>query len=161
MKLRHEAAATEMDERDWALLVVLSILWGGSFFFTGVALRELPPLTIVLARASIAAALLLPLLWVRGARLPASLAGWTPFLVMGLLNNVIPFSLIVSGQTQIPSGIASAAGNARGRRRLRDRRRPPHRRRPGAALVQGSLTDQPGAVALAARVPVTSSTRWS
>jgi drug/metabolite transporter (DMT)-like permease len=107
MKLQHEADATEMDERDWALLVLLSILWGGSFFFTGVALRELPPLTIVLARVSIAAALLLPLLWVRGARLPASPAGWMPFVVMGLLNNVIPFSLIVSGQTQIPSGIAS------------------------------------------------------
>lgn len=107
MKLRHEVAASEMHEQDWALLVLLSILWGGSFFFTGVALRELPPLTIVLARVSIAAVLLLPLLWIRGARLPASPAGWTPFLVMGLLNNVIPFSLIVSGQTQIPSGIAS------------------------------------------------------
>jgi drug/metabolite transporter (DMT)-like permease len=107
MKFRNEAAASEMHEQDWALLVLLSILWGGSFFFTGVALRELPPLTIVLARVSIAAVLLLPLLWVRGVRLPASPASWTPSLVMGLLNNVIPFSLIVSGQTQIPSGIAS------------------------------------------------------
>ena len=90
MGTRTEArmAATEMDERDWVLLVLLSILWGGSFFFTGVALRELPPLTIVLARVSIAALL-------------------------------------------------------------------------GAAILQASATDQPGAVALAARVPVTSSTRWS
>jgi drug/metabolite transporter (DMT)-like permease len=101
------AAGTRMDERDWALLVLLSILWGGSFFFTGVALQELPPLTIVLARVAIAAVLLLPVLWASGARLPASPAGWMPFLVMGLLNNVIPFSLIVSGQTRIASGIAS------------------------------------------------------
>ena len=101
------AAGTRMDERDWALLVLLSILWGGSFYFTGVAVQELPPLTIVLARVAIAAILLLPVLWICGARLPANLSGWVPFLVMGLLNNVIPFSLIVSGQTQIASGIAS------------------------------------------------------
>jgi drug/metabolite transporter (DMT)-like permease len=106
------AAATRMDERDWVLLVLLSILWGGSFFFTGIALRELPPLTIVLARVAIAAVLLLPVLWASGARaragrLPANLAGWVPFLVMGLLNNVIPFSLIVCGQTEIASGVAS------------------------------------------------------
>ena len=101
------AAGTQMDERDWGLLVLLSILWGGSFFFTGVAVAELPPLTIVLARVAIAAVLLLPVLWASGARLPASLMGWMPFLVMGLLNNVIPFSLIVSGQTRIASGVAS------------------------------------------------------
>jgi len=101
------AAGIGMDERDWALLVLLSILWGGSFFFTGIAVRELPPLTIVLARVAIAAVLLLPVLWASGARLPASLTGWMPFLVMGLLNNVIPFSLIVTGQTQIASGLAS------------------------------------------------------
>jgi drug/metabolite transporter (DMT)-like permease len=108
MNLRNEAGATtEMDERDWALLVLLSILWGGSFFFTGVAIRELPPLTIVFARVTIAAALLLPLLLAHGGRLPASLAGWKPFFVMGLLNNVIPFSLIVCGQAWIASGVAS------------------------------------------------------
>jgi drug/metabolite transporter (DMT)-like permease len=99
--------ATRIDERDWMLLLLLSILWGGSFFFNGVAVRELPPLTIVLARVTIAAALLLPLLWARRGRLPARLCGWMPFLVMGLLNNVIPFSLIVMGQTRIASGIAS------------------------------------------------------
>jgi drug/metabolite transporter (DMT)-like permease len=101
------AAGTPIDRRDWALLVLLSVLWGGSFFFTGIAVRELPPLTIVLARVAIAAILLLPVLWAYGARLPATPAGWMPFLVMGLLNNVIPFSLIVSGQTRIASGIAS------------------------------------------------------
>ncbi|HEV3371135.1 MAG TPA: DMT family transporter, partial [Xanthobacteraceae bacterium] len=104
------AAETRMDERDWALLVLLSILWGGSFFFTGVAVRELPPFTIVLARVAMAAVLLLPVLLAqgaKGAKLPARPAGWLPFLVMGLLNNVIPFSLIVSGQTLIASGTAS------------------------------------------------------
>jgi drug/metabolite transporter (DMT)-like permease len=101
------AAGIGMDARDWGLLALLSILWGGSFFFTAIAVAELPPLTIVLARVGIAAVLLLPVLWASGARLPARPTDWMPFLVMGLLNNVIPFSLIVSGQTRIASGIAS------------------------------------------------------
>jgi len=63
---------------------LLSILWGGSIFFTGVAIWELPPLTIVLARVTIAAALPLPLLLAHGGRLPANLAGWMPFFAMGV-----------------------------------------------------------------------------
>jgi len=96
-----------MHQRDWALLGLLSVLWGGSFFFNGIAIHELPPLTIVLARVSIAAALLLPALWASGERLPSRWSEWLPFLVMGLLNNVIPFSLIASGQTRITSGFAA------------------------------------------------------
>lgn len=96
-----------IDARDWVLLLLLSLLWGGSFFFAGVAVKELPPLTIVLARVTIAALLLLPLLRVAGGSLPHTFAGWIPFLGMGLLNNVVPFSLIVTGQREIASGLAS------------------------------------------------------
>jgi len=96
-----------MDERDWSRLVLLSVLWGGTFFFTGVALKELPPLTLVFLRLSIAALILLPPLWVNGVRFPAGIAGWRPFAVMALINNVIPFSLLVMAQTYIPSGMAS------------------------------------------------------
>lgn len=96
-----------IDARDWSLLCVLSILWGGSFFFNGAALRELPPLTLVFLRVVIGAAILLPLLRVQGIGFPKGLAGWKPFFAIGLLNNVIPFSLIVAGQTFIPSGLAS------------------------------------------------------
>src|SRR6266568_346068 len=78
-----------IDARDWSLLAVLSILWGGSFFFNGAALRELP------------------LLRMQGISLPKGMTGWKPFVAIGLLNNVIPFSLIVIGQTFIPSGLAS------------------------------------------------------
>ncbi|MFT4116441.1 DMT family transporter [Bradyrhizobium sp.] len=98
---------SRIDARDWSLLAVLSILWGGSFFFNGAALRELPPFTLVFLRVAIGAAILLPLLRVQGIGLPTSIAGWRPFVVIGLLNNVIPFSLIVAGQTLIPSGLAS------------------------------------------------------
>jgi drug/metabolite transporter (DMT)-like permease len=96
-----------IDARDWSLLAVLSVLWGGSFFFNGAALRELPPLTLVLLRVALGAAILLPLLRMQGIGLPKGMPGWKPFVAIGLLNNVIPFSLIVIGQTFIPSGLAS------------------------------------------------------
>jgi drug/metabolite transporter (DMT)-like permease len=96
-----------IDARDWSLLALLSVLWGGSFFFNGVLLRELPPLTVVLLRVALAAIMLLPLLRVYGIAFPRGLAGWKPYLAIGLLNNVLPFSLVVMGQTYIPSGLAS------------------------------------------------------
>src|SRR5882757_1256913 len=96
-----------IDARDWSLLGVLSILWGGSFFFNGVVLREVPPLTVVLLRVTLASIFLLPLLWVYRIRFPKGISGWTPFVAIGLFNNVLPFSLIVAGQTYIPSGLAS------------------------------------------------------
>jgi drug/metabolite transporter (DMT)-like permease len=98
---------SRIDARDWSLLGLLSILWGGSFFFNGVVLRELPPLTLVLLRVALASVILLPLLWAYGIRFPKGLSGWKPFFAIGLLNNVLPFSLIVVGQTTIPSGLAS------------------------------------------------------
>ena len=96
-----------MDGRDWALLGVLSVLWGGSFFFNEVALRELPPLTLVFLRVALAAMVLLPLLLTYRIALPATSAAWRPYFTIALLNNVLPFSLIVTGQTYIPSGLAS------------------------------------------------------
>jgi len=93
-----------IDARDWSLL---SVLWGGSFFFNGVVLKELPPLTVVLLRVALAALILLPVLRAYQIRFPVGLSGWKPFFAIALLNNVLPFSLIVIGQTYIPSGLAS------------------------------------------------------
>jgi drug/metabolite transporter (DMT)-like permease len=98
---------SSIDRQSWLLLLLLSVLWGGSFFFTGVAVRELPPLTIVMVRVTLGAALLLSVIHVAGGSLPKTVAGWRPFLVMGLLNNVIPFSLMVAAQMYISSGLAS------------------------------------------------------
>jgi len=92
---------------DWALLILLSILWGGSFFFNGIIIREVPPLTAVLLRVCLAALLLAPLLRIYGIAWPRGVSGWTPFLAIGLFNNVLPFSLIVTGQTHVTSGLAS------------------------------------------------------
>jgi drug/metabolite transporter (DMT)-like permease len=96
-----------IDARDWSLLVVLSVLWGGSFFFNGVVLRELPPFTTVFLRVTIAAIILLPGLWIYRLAFPKGLSGWKPFFAVALFNNVLPFSLIVTGQTYIGSGLAS------------------------------------------------------
>src|SRR5882757_10828207 len=96
-----------IDAQDWSLLGVLSVLWGGSFFFAAVSLQELPPLTIVFLRVALAAIILLPVLWMYRIPVPTGLAGWQPFFALALLNNVLPFSLIVIGQTYIPSGLAS------------------------------------------------------
>lgn len=102
-----DKSTTTIAPRDWALLAWLSVLWGGSFFFAGIAVRELPPLTIVFSRVALAALLLLPLHWVMIGRLPPGRAAWKAFLLMAMLNNVIPFSLIVTGQRAIASGLAS------------------------------------------------------
>jgi drug/metabolite transporter (DMT)-like permease len=98
---------TSIHARDWSLLGLLSILWGGSFFFNGVVLRELPPLTLVFLRVALAALMLLPLLWLYRISFPKGLSGWKPFFAIGFLNNVLPFALIVTGQTYIPGGLAS------------------------------------------------------
>lgn len=100
-------APKTMDGQDWSLLILLSVLWGGAYFFAGVAVKELPPLTVVLVRVSIAAIVLLPVFWYLGHSLPKSLSAWLPFFGMGLLNNVLPFGLIFAGQTQITVGLSS------------------------------------------------------
>src|SRR5215207_5203350 len=92
---------------EWALLLVLALLWGGSFFFSKTGVSELPPLTVVLCRVLLAALALNVVVLLGGRRMPADPRLWGAFFVMGLLNTVIPFSLIFRGQTQIASGLAA------------------------------------------------------
>jgi len=96
-----------MSLTDWCLLLFLSLLWGASFFYVAVALKELPPFTIVLLRVAIAALTLYIVLRVMGVPFPRDGKSWGAFFGMGLLNNAIPFSLIVWGQTHVASGLAS------------------------------------------------------
>ena len=100
-------ARPSMTVTEWGLLLLLSVIWGGSFFFTGVAVRELPPLTIVAARVGLAALALHSVVRLSGKHMPTSPKIWLGFLGMGLLNNILPFSLIVWAQTHIESGLAS------------------------------------------------------
>ena len=101
------AAQRAMTPQEWGLLALLSLLWGGSYFFVGIAVGEIPPLTLVTLRVGLAAALLwacAPFLGVarpRGAKAVAAVA------VMGFGNNALPFALITWGQTHLASGLAS------------------------------------------------------
>src|ERR1044071_9304174 len=101
------SAPARMGLIDWCLLLFLSLLWGGSFFYAAVALRELPPFTIVLLRVAIAAVTLHIVLRLASVRFPWDGKSWRAFFGMGLLNNAIPFCLIVWGQTHVASGLAA------------------------------------------------------
>ncbi len=96
-----------MDLSDWLLLLLLSLLWGASFFFGKIAVSEWPPLAVVLARVGMAAATLLLVVRLSGLSMRVGGRMWLSFFGMGLLNNLIPFGLIFWGQTQIASGLAS------------------------------------------------------
>jgi drug/metabolite transporter (DMT)-like permease len=97
----------EIDLTSGLLLLGLATVWGGSFFFAEVALREVPPLTVALHRVLWAVPLLFLVVLYQGIEIPRSLRAWSCYLVMGALNNAIPFSLIFWGQTSIGSGLAS------------------------------------------------------
>jgi drug/metabolite transporter (DMT)-like permease len=96
-----------MRAADWLLLMLLSILWGATFFFVAVALVALPPLTLVTARVALAALLLAPLALIGGYRLPSTFRAWRPYVVLGFLNNLAPFTLMTYGQTHIASALAA------------------------------------------------------
>ena len=102
------ATAKFMSLRDWSLLAALSVLWGLTFFFAKIALVEIPPVTLVMSRVWIAAVALLAILKIAGLAVPVSRAAWVAFFGMGLLNNVVPFSLIFLGQSMMPRQIAAS-----------------------------------------------------
>lgn len=101
------SAVKAMGTKEWAMLIVLSVLWGGSFFFTGIAVKQLPPFSIVTLRVGLAAVALFGFTHVLGLKIPTEGRVWAAFFGMGFLNNLVPFCLIVWGQTHIASGIAS------------------------------------------------------
>jgi drug/metabolite transporter (DMT)-like permease len=96
-----------MGGADWGILLFLSVLWGGSFFFIEIAIRSVGPFTLVLIRVAIAAALLWAWLLVRRERLAMPPGAATAFLVLALLNNVVPFVLFAWAQEAIDGGLAS------------------------------------------------------
>ncbi len=92
---------------EWAILILLSIIWGGSFFLYAIALADLPTFTIVFLRVCLGSIGLWLCAWAMGL-LPLRQTGlWRSFFIMGLINNAIPFSLIVWGQREIASGLAA------------------------------------------------------
>jgi drug/metabolite transporter (DMT)-like permease len=100
-------ATTPASARTWAMLAALSIIWGASFFFARIAVQEIPPLMLVLLRVAIAALALNLYLAMRGEWRAFRQNPLAPFLLLGLLNNAIPFSLLFIGQTQLGAGLAA------------------------------------------------------
>jgi drug/metabolite transporter (DMT)-like permease len=98
---------SSMNKVEWGMLILLSILWGASFLFMKVALAELPTFTIVFSRVCIASLTLLILIKILNHEFPKGLKVWRVFLIMGFINNVVPFSLLVWGMTELASGLAA------------------------------------------------------
>jgi drug/metabolite transporter (DMT)-like permease len=105
--VQDSSVKTAMGTREWAMLVALSMLWGGSFLFVGVAVEELPPLVLVTVRIGLAALALLIALRILGISLPRAPRVWGAFVIMGVVNNLIPFTLIAWAQSHIAGGLAS------------------------------------------------------
>jgi len=99
--------AKPMNAAEWTLLLSLSAIWGMSFFFVAVALKELPFVWVAVARVALAAAMLHLAARAMRLRYPRDGATWARFAVLGLVNNAIPFGLIFWAQTAIPSGLAA------------------------------------------------------
>ncbi|MFB2550742.1 DMT family transporter [Ensifer soli] len=102
-----QAGGTTMTARLWGMILLLGLIWGGSFFFARVAVQHVPPLTLVFLRLSLAAVALHLYLRGRFGLYAALAARWRPFLLLGLLNNALPHTLIFAGQTQIGAGLAA------------------------------------------------------
>jgi drug/metabolite transporter (DMT)-like permease len=96
-----------MTAQYWGLLVFLSFLWGGSFFLTSVAIKEITPFTLVFFRLTIADIALLIIIIAIGARIPRDLPTWWQFLVLGTFGSALPFSLIFWGMLKVSGGLAS------------------------------------------------------
>jgi drug/metabolite transporter (DMT)-like permease len=91
-----------MGAGEWGLLIILSVLWGASFLFMGILVKELPPLTISASRLTIASLLI----GILASRRPKNLP-WRELLILGVLNNTIPYALILWGQRYVSSSVAS------------------------------------------------------
>lgn len=101
------AAPLHMTPKEWGMLIGLSVIWGGSFFFVEIALRDVSPFIIVLSRVVIAVIALYIVMRAAGLALPTGWAVWQIFLVLGIINTAVPFTFLAWGQSQITGGLAS------------------------------------------------------
>ncbi|MEM7444556.1 MAG: DMT family transporter [Pseudomonadota bacterium] len=102
-----KTATPTMNLAEWVMLIALSVVWGGAFFGVEIMLDAMPPMTIVAARAGLAAVVLGAVVIFSRLALPWDGRSWVAFLIMGFSNNALPFSLIVWGQTEITGGLAA------------------------------------------------------
>lgn len=96
-----------MASSEWAMLVLLSMFWGGSYLFNALALRDLPVFTVVAFRVLVGGLALHLALRVMRIPFPLDRSSLKAYAGMAILNCALPFCLIVFGQTRVPSGLAS------------------------------------------------------
>jgi drug/metabolite transporter (DMT)-like permease len=92
--------------RDLVVLLALASIWGASFLFIKLGVEDLEPAVVVLGRLLVGVAVLVPVVVVRGA-MPDVRAMWVPFVVLGTLNNAVPYWLLAFAETRIDSGLAA------------------------------------------------------
>ena len=103
----HTPSATGISAVTWVMMLSLSVIWGGSFLFGRVAVAHMPPFTLVAVRVLLGTITLAAILLVTRTAFPKGRTIWLALLGMGLINNTIPFSLIIYGQRDIGAGLAS------------------------------------------------------
>lgn len=96
-----------MNLQNWALLILLATIWGGSFLFGRIIVAEMPPLTLVFWRVFLGGLALYIYLYFYPSNFKITPRHWLMFAIMGVLNNIIPFALIFYGQLEIGAGLAS------------------------------------------------------
>jgi len=99
--------AIHMSLRQWGLLLFLSVLWGMSYIFMELAIRDLPTFSIVFGRLFFAAVMLFSYIKVMGRKLSFSLQIWRMLFIASIIGMVIPFSLIVWGQHYVTASLSS------------------------------------------------------
>ena len=92
---------------DYMLLFGLSAIFGMSFIFTNISVREIPPLTVAAGRLLIALLIVYPIMRIQKQRLPAIGKIWLTIFLSGLLGNALPFALISWGQVKVEAGLAA------------------------------------------------------
>lgn len=100
-------SSNRMNALTWGLLLLLGLIWGGSFFFARIAVHHVPPFTLALLRLLLAAVALHVYLAGRFGIYRVLRSHWWQFLLLGLINNAIPHTLLFFGQTQMGAGLAS------------------------------------------------------
>jgi drug/metabolite transporter (DMT)-like permease len=95
--------------RGYLALGLLALIWGASFLFIKLAVRDMSPATLVFSRA-ILGAVTLGLIFVARRQTPfpaGTRARLLPFLVLAILGSLIPWVAIAFGEQSISSALAS------------------------------------------------------
>jgi len=92
---------------DFIVLLGLALMWSSSFLFIKIAVETITPLTVAAGRLFIAAIILYAFMKIKGIDLPRDRKSWIFFLAIGVIGNVIPFSLISWAELTVDSSIAS------------------------------------------------------